>query len=175
MESYLESKRRDTGGDANSARVGRETAETPHLKTEPVSIQTSPFIEPNRCAQRKTPKQMSSGQERFSSLARLSVPRPAQSQHPSMSSAPSPYNSNAAWSTNHYSRSSPAHPSQQTKGPKSGMSADEDEDESDENNETVEDVPEQNRLSQLKGLFLKDCKAFAPSTNLILILFYFIF
>ena len=54
------------------------------------------------------------------------------------------------------------------------MSADEDEDESDENNETVEDVPEQNRLSQLKGLFLKDCKAFAPSTNLILILFYFL-
>jgi hypothetical protein len=43
------------------------------------------------------------------------------------------------------------------------MSAEEDEDESDENNETVEDAPEQNRLSQLKGLFLKDCRAVVTS------------
>ena len=84
-----------------------------------------------------------------------------------MSSSPSPYNSNAAWSTSHYSRSLPAHPShsQQTTGPKStrGMSAEEDEDESDENNDTAEDTPEQNRLSQLKGLFLKDCTTVATS------------
>lgn len=45
------------------------------------------------------------------------------------------------------------------------MSAEEDEDESDENNETAEDAPEQNRLSQLKGLFLKDCMAVATSTE----------
>ena len=53
MEGYLESKRRDAGEDANSARVGRE-AEIPHLKIEPVRIQTSPRIESNCCAQRKT-------------------------------------------------------------------------------------------------------------------------
>jgi hypothetical protein len=40
------------------------------------------------------------------------------------------------------------------------MSAEEDE-ESDENNETTEDAPEHNRLSQLKGFFLKDCTAIA--------------
>ena len=55
MEGYLESKRRDTAGDANSARVGRETADIAHLKIEPVRIQTSPRIESNRCAQRKIP------------------------------------------------------------------------------------------------------------------------
>ena len=83
-----------------------------------------------------------------------------------MSSAPSPYN-NAAWSTSHYSRPSPAHPSQQTRGPKPtrDMSTEEDEDESDENNETAEDAPEQNRLSQLKGLFLKDCTVVVTSTE----------
>lgn len=43
------------------------------------------------------------------------------------------------------------------------MSAEEDEDESDENNDTAEDTPEQNRLSQLKGLFLKDCTTVATS------------
>ena len=53
MEGYLESKRRDTGENASSARVGRE-AEIPHLKIEPVRIQTSPRIETNCCAQRKT-------------------------------------------------------------------------------------------------------------------------
>lgn len=36
------------------------------------------------------------------------------------------------------------------------MSAEEEEEDSDENNDTAEDAPEQNRLSQLKGLFLKD-------------------
>jgi hypothetical protein len=58
-------------------------------------------------------------------------------------------------------------PSQQMRGPKStrGMSAEDDSDESEENYETAEDAPDQNRLLQLKGLFLKDCKAVATSTN----------
>ena len=45
------------------------------------------------------------------------------------------------------------------------MSAEEEEDESDENDETAEDAPEQNRLSQLKGLFLKDCTVAATKTE----------
>jgi hypothetical protein len=47
------------------------------------------------------------------------------------------------------------------------MSADEDEEESDENDETAEDAPEQNPLSQLKGLFLKDCTGVATRTKYI--------
>ena len=104
----------------------------------------------------------SSGPRGFSSL------RPQALVLLPMSSSPSPYNTNAAaWSASHYSRSSPAHPSQQPTGPKStrGMSAEEEEDESDENNDTAEDAPEQNRLSQLKGLFLKDCRTVATSNE----------
>src|SRR5258706_15040900 len=93
--------------------------------------------------------------------------QPSTFNSPSMSSSPSPYNSNAAWSAGHYSRSSPAHPSQQTTAPKStrGMSAEEEEEESDENNDTAEDAPEQNQLSQLKGLFLKDRRTLATSNE----------
>ena len=173
MEGYLESKRRDTGEDANSARVGRE-AEIPHLKIEPVRIQTSPRIETNCCAQRKSqanvlglmgPRAVHQPHTLFLVLVLVLVPKPT-TNSPSMSSSPSPYNSNAAWSTGHYSRSSPAHPSQQLTGPRStrGMSAEEEEEDSDENNDTVEDAPEQNRLSQLKGLFLKDRRTVVTST-----------
>ena len=175
MEGHLESKRRDTAENVNSTRVGRETAEISHLKIEPVRIQTSPRIETNRRAQRRTPGKCNCAQLDGAKTESVSQPHPLalrtfQSQESvdlSMSSSPSPYNSNAAWSTGHYSRSSPAHPSQQTTGPKStrGMSAEEEEEESDENNDTAEDAPEQNRLSQLKGLFLKDCTTAATSTR----------
>lgn len=139
-------------------------------------MQSSPRIEANRCAQRKTPKEnvlSDEGQERRAFL---------QPHHPTllttrqlgtpMSSAPSPYSPNAVWSTGHYSRSSPTHPSQQNRGPQStrATSAEEDEEESDENGETAEDAPEQNRLSQLKGLFLKDCTAILTRTDTFLTL-----
>ena len=45
------------------------------------------------------------------------------------------------------------------------MSAEDEEEESDENNDTAEDAPEQNRLSQLKGLFLKDRRTVATSNE----------
>jgi hypothetical protein len=40
--------------DGSSARVRQETTEIPDLKIEPVRIKTSPRMEANRCAQRKT-------------------------------------------------------------------------------------------------------------------------